>query len=82
MQTIYADGIGKFAFHDGVVRLELMAISKVGKDKQKLIQTGSIAMSLPSLLRTREQLGQVIDNLVEQGVLTKKALGKTRHKAP
>jgi hypothetical protein len=75
MQTIYTDGIGNIAIHDGVVRVELMTIRQVDKDKQEKSPVGSVAMSLPALLRIHDQLGKTIESMVERGVLTKNPPG-------
>ena len=77
MQTIYTDGIANIAFHDGVVRLELVTTGQVDKDKQEMTPAGSVAMSLPALLRVHDQLGKAIENMVERGILTKKAPDET-----
>ena len=73
MQTIYTDGIANIAFHEGVVRLELVTTQQVDRDKQEMTPAGSVAMSLPALLRVHDQLGKAIENMVERGILTKKA---------
>ncbi|WP_414014630.1 hypothetical protein [Limnohabitans sp.] len=73
MQTIYTDGIANIAFHDGVVRVELVTTRQIDKDKQEMAPAGSIAMSLPALLRVHDQLGKAIENMVERGMLTKRA---------
>jgi hypothetical protein len=73
MQTIYTDGIANIAFQDGVVRVELVTTRQVDKDKQEMTPAGSVAMSLPALLRVHDQLGKAIENMVERGILTKKA---------
>ena len=78
MQTIYTDGIGNLAIHDGVVRVELMTIRQVDKDKQEKSPVGSVAMSLPALLRIHDQLGKTIESMVERGILTKKAAGDSK----
>ncbi len=39
MQPIYTDGIANIAFHDGVVRLELVTTRQVDKDKQAMTPT-------------------------------------------
>lgn len=75
MHTIYTDGIANIAFHEGVVRVELITTRQVDKDKQEMTPAGSVAMSLPALLRVHEQIGQAIENMVERGILTKKASG-------
>ena len=79
MQTIYTDGIANIAFHDGVVRLELVTTRQVNEDKQEMTLAGSVAMSLPALLRVHDQLGKAIDNMVERGILTKKAADDSKH---
>ena len=78
MQTIYTDGIANIAFHDGVVRLELVTTRQVEKDKQEMTPAGSVAMSLPALLRVHDQLGKAIENMVERGILTKKAADESK----
>ena len=78
MQTIYTDGIANIAFHDGVVRVELIITRQVDKDKQEMTPAGSVAMSLPALLRVHDQLGKAIENMVERGILTKKAAGDSK----
>jgi hypothetical protein len=78
MLTIYTDGIANIAFHDGVVRVELITTRQVDKDKQEMTPAGSIAMSLPALLRVHDQLGKTIENMMERGILTKKAAGDSK----
>ncbi len=72
MQTIYADGIANMTLIDGVIRLDLVNLTQVEKDKATFRPVAAVAMSLPALLRTQEQLNGLIAKLVEQGVLQKK----------
>ena len=72
MQTIYTDGVSNIAFHEGVVRIELVTTRQMDNDQREMISAGSIAMSLPALLRIHEQLGKAIENMVDKGLLTKK----------
>ena len=74
MQTIYTDGISNIAFHDGVVRIELITTRQVDNNKREITPAGSVAMSLPALIRVHGQLGKSIKSMVERGILTKKAL--------
>jgi hypothetical protein len=71
MQTIYADGIANMNLIDGVVRMDLVHITQFEKDKTNVTPVGTIAMSLPALLRTHDQLGKMIDKMVEDGILTR-----------
>lgn len=55
-----------------------MTIRQVDKDKQEKSPVGSVAMSLPALLRIHDQLGKTIESMVERGILTKKAAGDSK----
>ena len=72
MQTIYADGIANMTLIDGVIRLDLVNLVQVEKEKATVRPVAAVAMSLPALLRTQEQLNGLIAKLVEQGVLQKR----------
>lgn len=72
MQTIYADGVANMTLIDGVIRLELVNLMQVDKEKATVRPVVAVAMSIPALLRTQEQLNGLISKLVEQGVLQKK----------
>jgi hypothetical protein len=72
MHTIYTDGIANIAFHEGVVRVELITTRQVDQDRQEMMPAGTVAMSLPALLRVHDQLGKAIENMAERGILTKK----------
>ena len=72
MHTIYTDGIANIAFHEGVVRVELITTRQVDQGKQELTPAGTVAMSLPAMLRVHDQLGKAIENMAERGILTKK----------
>ena len=72
MQTIYADGIANMTLIDGVIRLDLVNLVQVEKEKATVRTVASLAMSIPALLRTQEQLNGLIAKLVEQGVLQKR----------
>jgi hypothetical protein len=71
MQTIYADGIANMSLIDGVIRLDLVNITQVDKDQTNVSSVVTVAMSLPGLLRTHDQLTKMIDKMVEDGILTK-----------
>jgi len=48
-------------------------MGQVEKDKVTLKPVGSVALSLPALLRTYDQLSNLINALVEKGLLEKTA---------
>ena len=72
MQTIYADGVANVALIDGVVRFDLMSLTQVENEKAQARTVGSLAVSLPALLRIHEQIGRVVEDMVKKGVLTKR----------
>ena len=72
MQTIYADGIANMTLIDGVIRLDLVNLTQIEKEKATVRPVAAVAMSIPALLRTQEQLNGLIAKLVEQGVLQKR----------
>jgi hypothetical protein len=71
--TIYADGLANIQLIDGVVRCDLVNMSPSDKnpDQFNLRSVGTLALSLPALMRTHDQLGKVIDALVAKGLLKK-----------
>jgi hypothetical protein len=71
--TIYADGVANIQLIDGIVRLDLVNMSQVDKEKTSLRPVGTVALSLPALLRTYDQLTNLINALVEKGLLEKTA---------
>jgi hypothetical protein len=71
MQTIYADGISNISLIDGVIRFDLVNILQIEKDQTNIRPVAALALSVPALLRTHEQLSKAIDKLVEDGILHK-----------
>jgi hypothetical protein len=69
--TLYADSIGNTTLIDGVIRFDLVRATQVENDKATVEPVATVAMSLPALLRTFEQMNTVISKLVEQGILKK-----------
>jgi hypothetical protein len=69
MQTIYADGVANITLIDGIIRLDLVNITQLEKEKANIRPVGALALSLPALLRTHEQLSQAINKMVEDGIL-------------
>ncbi len=71
MQTIYADGIANITLIDGVIRMDVVNITQLEQDKANIRPVAALALSVPALLRTHEQLSQAIDKMVEDGILKK-----------
>lgn len=76
MQAVLVDGLGSVSLVDGVVRLNMVAFSQdqAGAASPKVEQVFTIALSLPALTRFHDQLGDSIQKLIDQGVLTQHKL--------
>jgi len=75
METLYADGLANIRLVDGVVRFDLVNIAGMENEKANLRPAGAVAMSIPALLRTHDQLTKTINKMVEDGVLKKNVEG-------
>lgn len=69
--TVYADGISNITLLEGIVRFDLINITQTDKDSRTVKTVGSVAMSVPALLRTYTELSGVMNKLIEQGVVKK-----------
>ena len=67
--TVYADGISNISMLEGIVRFDLINITQTDKDSRTVKAVGSVAMSVPALLRTYTELSGVLNKLIEQGVV-------------
>jgi hypothetical protein len=66
---MFIDGIGNISLSDGVIRFDLVGLEQVSGDKPEAVKIGGMVMTLPGFLRTVDQMNQVINKMVEQGVL-------------
>ena len=69
--TIYADGISNLTMLEGIVRFDLINITQTIENARTTKTVGSVAMSVPALLRTYTELSGVLNKLIEQGVVKK-----------
>jgi hypothetical protein len=68
----YSDGVRSIQILDGVVRMELIELQAAEDGAAPKPQTiGTLSMALPGFLRTYDQMTQVINQLIEKGVLKK-----------
>jgi hypothetical protein len=67
--TIYADGIANISMLEGIVRFDLINITQIDAENRTSKAVGSVAMSVPALLRTYTELSGVLNKLIEQGVV-------------
>jgi hypothetical protein len=56
---------------DGIIRLDLVNITQVEGEQANIRPVAAVALSLPALLRTHDQLSQAINKMVEDGILQK-----------
>jgi hypothetical protein len=71
MMTSYVDGIADITMIDGIFRFDLINITHIEKEKADVRPAGSLAMSLPTLLRTYEQLTLDVKKMLEDDILKK-----------
>ena len=69
--TVYADGINNITMLEGIVRFDLINITQTDKESRTAKTVGSVAMSVPALLRTYTELSNVLNKLIEQGLVKK-----------
>jgi len=73
--TTYADGIANITIIEGVARFDLVNFAPTSADPKAIKAVGTVAMSLQGLLRTHGQLNDLVNKLIEQGVLKKSEPG-------
>jgi hypothetical protein len=69
--TIYADGIANITIIEGVARFDLINFAPTSAEPKAIKVVGSVGMSVQGLLRTHGQLHDLVNKLIEQGVLKK-----------
>lgn len=68
----YVDGIDNIVMIEGIVRLDMITLARGTNDKPSPTKTGGIALSLPAFIRTYQQMGNVMDNMVKQGLIKRR----------
>lgn len=68
----FVDGVGGINMADGVVRIDLVAISGFEQDKAVAQRAGGLAISLTGFVKMHEQMSKVIDDMLQKGVLQKR----------
>ena len=71
---VFIDGLGPVNMIEGVVRMELLSITGVEKEKVNTVRTGGLAVSLSGFLKMHEQMGRVIEEMAQKGVIQKREL--------
>jgi len=78
---IFADGIGQIHFLGGMVRYDFMTYQPAGDGKEPVAEA-SVRVIMPpeGFLRTYNSMQQLIDKLVEAGILQKNQKAKNKDK--
>ena len=66
---LFIDGIGNISLTDSVIRIDLVGLTQGEGNKPVPVKIGSNVMTLPSFLRTVDQMNQMVNKMIEQGVL-------------
>jgi hypothetical protein len=66
---LFIDGIGNISLSDSVVRIDLIGLTQGEGNKPVPVKIGSNVMTLPGFLRTVDQMNQMVNKMIEQGVL-------------
>ena len=82
-QEIYADGIGQIHFAGGMVRYDFVTLQPSNEEKKPPVPQANIRIIMPpqGFLATFNSMQQLIDKLLDAGILqknenAKKAAGK------
>ena len=68
--SIFIDAFDNVTLVDGVIRFDLITVAPGAANAQPVAtKVGSMGMPIQGFLRTTEQLNQVINKMVEQGIL-------------
>ena len=70
-EMFYSDGVGSVAIAEGVARINFNAALPGPQGTIDQVRSFSVALSIPALLRTEQELRKVIEKLVEDGILKK-----------
>lgn len=68
----YIDGVGSIRVHDGIVRIDLLAMSPTLRDKDGDVMpelTGQLVMSLNGFARCAKVLGMTLSEMAQKGLI-------------
>jgi hypothetical protein len=69
VSEIFADGVGRVDFVSGVVRIELVSLEPTESGQGKMEVRQRIAMPVDGFLHSLNTMGDLVNKLVEAGVL-------------
>lgn len=71
-QSFFIDSIENIALAEGVVRMDCVVVEPGPENKPVGRRSASLAMPLSGFIRSADRFNQVMNKLVEQGVLKKR----------
>lgn len=80
----FIDGVGDLRLHEGIVRMDLLALSPTGRDKDGNPSpefVSQIVMSPAAFLRTVSALGDTVRQMQEQGMLASGSASEAKSEA-
>ena len=73
----YIDGISNIALIDGVIRMDLLTLSRGTQEKPQAVTSGQLCMSTRAFLRAYQQMTDVLADLEKQGLIKKKEINQS-----
>ena len=68
----FIDGIGPINMIDGVIRIDLLTVSEIQKEKITTEKIGGLALTLNSFLKMHEQINKIVEEMAQKGVIQKR----------
>ena len=68
----FIDGIGPINMIDGVIRIDLLTVSEIQKEKITTEKIGGLALTLNSFLKMNEQMNKIVEEMAQKGVIQKR----------
>ena len=68
----FIDGIGPINMIDGVIRIDLLSVTEIQKEKISTQKIGGLALTLNSFLKMHEQMNKIVEEMAEKGVIQKR----------
>jgi hypothetical protein len=57
---------------DGVIRIDLLSVTDIQKEKIATQKIGGLALTLNSFLKMHEQMNKIVEEMAEKGVIQKR----------
>lgn len=68
----FVDNINNIVLIDGVIRMDLITLSRGTQEKPQAVTSGQLCMTTRAFLRAYQQMTEVLADLEKQGLIKKK----------